>query len=115
MHERNEAFHCQTSGHADHMRLADPLHEGAARHFFFHACSQVGAQIGPDINDARIALRQVEHFVDASRPHHCIPSAAYMSVMTSALRLDLWCQSASFSVNAMPLPFTVWQMIAVGR
>ena len=29
--------------------------------------------------------------------------------------LDLWCQLASFSAKPTPLPFTVWQMMAVGR
>ena len=34
---------------------------------------------------------------------------------TSLAIFDLWCQLASFSANAMPLPLTVWQMMALGR
>src|ERR1700730_14412378 len=107
MHERDKALHRQACSHADHMRLADPLHESAAGHFRFHALGQIGAQIRSYIDDPRIAFRQVKHLVDASGPHHRPPSKLYMSAMTSALRLDLWCHSASFSANAMPLPLMV--------
>ena len=60
---------------------------------------------GPSVR--RVALCEVENLVDASGPHYLPPSAAYILAMTSGLILDLWCQSASFSANGIPFPFTV--------
>jgi hypothetical protein len=39
----DKPFHRHTSGHADHMSLADPLHEGAPGHFGLHPLGQVRA------------------------------------------------------------------------
>ena len=38
-----------------------------------------------------------------------------MASSSGSVNLFLWCQSALDSAGGKPLPFTVWQMIAVGR
>src|SRR5712671_3590887 len=103
----NEAFHLQSSRHADNMLLADPLHEGAAGHLRLHPLEDRRVEVGTDIGDPRIAPRQLEYFVDAGRAHQRTSSAPYICATRSRWMLDLWCQLASFSAKASPLPLTV--------
>src|ERR1051326_8945521 len=97
------------------MLLADPLHKGAPRHLLPHSPCDRRRELGADISDPGVASGQLKHIVDTGRPHQSASSASYICATRSGLMLDLWCQLASFSAKARPLPLTVWQMIADGR
>src|SRR5713226_7202647 len=89
MDKRDVPFHRKTRCHPNHVGFAHTFHEGAARHLACHPGRDVGAQVGSEVENVRVAFSQFKHHVDAGLAHYALSSAAYRSRMTSAFMLDL--------------------------
>src|SRR5439155_5319459 len=95
-------------------RSVDPLHQETVRELLGHSLEARELDVRADEDDALVTPCELVDRAERRVPHTGTSSSASSSRSSSAETRFLWCHAALFSVTRSPLPFTVWQMIALG-